>query len=313
MSGRPRQRSRVLLGTAIILALLGCGIGIFFLDDLVALLRSSYHVVAVLPEAPRVGPGSPVWVGGKEVGRVRTVGLLPAQADSTARVVLVLELPGRVRPQVRRDSRVRITSLNVMGAPVVDISPGSPDQRVIGPGDTLRGPARIHGPDLMARARQLRADLDSALAPLDQLRAPAAQRLTALRLVQGRLDSAGLAYRQLRQTLAASPLLGAWQSGELSAALARSQAEVSEMVAALEQLRARARATGLASEATELGEHAAALRRSFALLQDSMQMGGGTLDRLARDSALVKAIAGARAALDSLLADSRRRPLRYVF
>jgi len=309
----PRQGKRALLGGAIILLLLGLATAIFLLDDLIAHFQASYELVAVLPEAPRLVAGSRVWVGGNDVGEVRTVALLPAQPDTGATVALVVRLPGRVRNQVRQDSRVRITSVSLMGAPVVDITPGSAGAAVLRPGDTLRPRHRLAGAVVLARATALGAALDSALAELRALQPDVQRRLASLERVRGRLAAAQSEYRQLQRDLRASPLLAGVQSGDLSAALARSGHSLGSLLQALQQLQERARGHGLSTNTTALAARAAALQRSLGELQAALRAQGGTLDRLARDSALVRALAGARMELDSLLADARRRPLRYGF
>lgn len=313
MSARARQGKRALLGSAIILGLMALGAGIFLLDDIIARFRSSYQVVAVLPEAPRLATGSRVWVAGNDVGDVRTVALLPAHPDGQSAVALVLRLPGRVREQVRQDSRVRITSLNVLGVPVLDISPGNPSAAALRPGDTLYAARALSRAEVLARAARFRATLDTALAELRALQGPVEQRLASYQRVQLQLAAAQAEYQQLRVQLQASPLVAGLQSGELSAALDQSRATMTELLQALRDVPERMRASGLNANASALGARAAALQRSLAALQDTMRQRGGTLDRLGRDSALVRALAGARLELDSLLADVRRRPLRYVF
>lgn len=313
MSGRARQGRRALLGGAIILGLMALAAGIFLLDDIAARFRSSYQVVAVLPEAPRLVPGSRVWVAGSDVGDVRTVALLPARPDGEAAVALVLRLPGRVRAQVRQDSRVRITSVNLLGAPVVDISPGNASAAALRPGDTLYAARQPSGAAVLARAARFRSTLDSALAELRALQGPAERRLASYQRVRLQLAAAQAEYQHLRDQLQASPLAAGWRSGELSTALDQGRATVTELLRALASVQERMRASGLSANASALGARTAALQRSLAALQDTMRQGGGTLDRLGRDSALVRALAGARLELDSLLADVRRRPLRYVF
>jgi len=313
VSAHPRQGKRALQGSTIIIALLALATGIFLLDDIIARLRSSYELVAVLPEAPRLAAGSRVWVGGNDVGEVRSVSLLPSRGDSSTRVALALRLPGRVREQVRRDSRVRITAVNLLSTPVLDISPGSARASRLSPGDTLRGARAADRTAVLARAAALRASVDSALAGLSALRAPAARRLAALEQVTRQLADARLGYQQLRRDLEANPLLNGVRSGELSASLGRSRARLTEVLASLGEVQRRAQASGLSGNAAGMVARAEALQRSLSALQATMHEQGGTMERLARDSALVRALAGARAQLDSLLADTRRNPLRYVF
>jgi ABC-type transporter Mla subunit MlaD len=313
VSGQPRQGKRALLGGAIIGALIALAGGIFLLDDILAALRAPYEVVAVLPQAPRLAAGSRVWVGGKDVGEVRSVALLPAGGDGSGRVALALSLPAEVREQVRQDSRVRITAVNTMGAPVVDIVPGSTATAPLAPGDTLRSARLVDRAAVLARSVAFRASLDSALSELRALRAPLEQRLAGLQRATAQLAAASREYRRLQAALAASPLVASVGSGELNASLARSRTTVAALLAALADAQQRVRSSGLDANFKAMTARAGALQRSLAELQSEMREGGGTLDRLARDSALVRAIAAARTELDSLLVEARRNPLRFVF
>jgi ABC-type transporter Mla subunit MlaD len=308
-----RHGLRTLQGGAIIGALVALATTIFLLDDIIARLRSPYDLVAVLPEAPRLAAGSRVWVAGNDVGVIRSVALLPARADGTPRVAIGLQLPGRVRDQVRQDSHVRITAVNQMGAPVIDITPGSGRAARLAPGDTLRAVSRVDRGVVLARAARFRASLDSAAVEMRALQGPAARRLAGLEQAGRQLAAAGLAYRALQRDLEASTLFDGLSSGELSALLAHGGAQLGTMLTVMQQVSERARDSGLSGNAAALSARAASLQRSLSELHAALREQGGTADRLARDSALVKALTAARAELDSLLADARRNPLRYVF
>lgn len=313
MSGQRRQGRRALLGGAIIAALIALGAGIFVLDDILAAFRAPYEVVAVLPKAPRLAAGSRVWVGGKDVGEVRSIALLPARDDGESRVALALSLPGEVREQVRQDSRVRITAVNALGAPVVDIVPGSTAAAPLAPGDTLRSLRQVDRAAVLARSAAFRASLDTALAEMRALQAPLAQRLAGFERATAQLATASTEYQRLRAAMAASPLLESLGSGELNASISRSRATLAALLDALAGAQQRMRSSGLNANVQTMNARATALQRSLADLQSEMRAGGGTLDRLARDSALVRAIAAARTELDSLLVEARRNPLRFVF
>jgi len=301
------------LGGVLTLALVALGAGIFLLDDILARFRSVYAVVAVLPEAPRLAAGARVWVGGNDVGEVRTVALIQGEDAATSRVALELLLPGRVREQVRGDSRVRVTAVSMMSAPVIDILPGTSATPALAPGDTLYPAPGVDREALRARALAVRLALDSALAELRGLQPPLQRRLQAMAQVQLQLTGAEREYTRLMSDLRASPLLTAWQSGELGATLAHSSETLSATLSALQQLQQRAGQSGLAAGTAGLTARAGALQQALASLQSAMRERGGTLDRMARDSALVRALASARMELDSLLADARRNPWRYVF
>lgn len=296
-----------------ILLLAGLAAFVFLLDPILARLRSTYTLVVMLPEAPQLATGSRVWVSGRDVGKVTEVGFMPSGSDTTSRIFLHVELPAEVRELVRRDSRVRVTSERMIGEPVIDILPGSASAAVLQPGDTLRVPRRPSPAQVLARARSARLSLDTAVQELQALRAPVAQRLASFDVVQQRLAAAQREYGLLAADLRASPALAALGDGGLQTSLTDARNTLAQLAQAFRSLQERAAAAGVQDGAQRLGATSARLQQTLAELEREMRVQGGTVDRLMRDSALVKALAGARAELDSVIADAKRNPLRYVF
>src|SRR5690606_29741707 len=108
MSTYRAQDRRAVVGMLLILGLTALGLAIFYLDVIQRALRPTYSVHVLLPDAPGVRPGTPVTVAGITAGQVTRIALAPVNSDSLAKAVLTLELGTAVRPQVRRDSDVRL-------------------------------------------------------------------------------------------------------------------------------------------------------------------------------------------------------------
>lgn len=314
MTAGTRQTKRAWLGAGIIVLLFAVAVTIFVLEAIVQRLRPTYTVVAVLHDAPALVAGSRVWVSGRDVGEVREVSLVPPGGDSLARIAAVLELPTSVRQHVRGDSPLRVTSENLIGEPVIDIGVGSAASPALAAGDTLRQGERLDAAAVMARAANFRASLAEALAEMQALQAPVERRMAGFERVRLQLGQAQQEYALLMADVRASPTLALFTGGDgVGASLQQSQATLRELMGALQQVRSRAESTGAAGNARALAASARQLQQSLAELEAVMRAEGGTVDRLLRDSALVHAIAAARAELDSLIADAKRRPFRYVF
>src|SRR5215510_3207840 len=104
---RQNQRRRFISGLVLIGAAIALSAFVFFLADVRAAFEHRYHLVIVYASAPRLRIGSPVWVGGHEIGRVTKIALLPARTDSTPRVAVTAEIPRKYQPLIRDDSRAR--------------------------------------------------------------------------------------------------------------------------------------------------------------------------------------------------------------
>jgi hypothetical protein len=114
--------------------------------------------------------------------------------------------------------------------------------------------------------------------------------------------------------VAARPASALLRDPAFDAALRRTREHAEELPRLIE------RARGSAGGAADVGAALARLQARADTLADRLAEAGaaldnpnGTLARMQQDSALVRAIHAARAELDSLVADARRNPLRYVF
>jgi len=310
----PRQRRRVLLGTLILAALVGVATLIFFLDDLIGALRTEYAIHAVVPGAPGLVVGSPVWLDGRETGVVSAVGVLSAVDDTVPRVLVRITLPVGVRSQIRTDSEVRLTSVNVMSERAVDITSGSAAAPVLPDGDTLYGSRRPTAVELTARTRRVRAELNAVLGELRSYAPAVRTRLAQTERAFQRLGLAADEAGQIQAAMAANPGMRLLREPAFTAALDSVRLHADELGALVTTLSERTAATGEVRTAlARLQLRSDSLRVQLAAATRALENPNGTLARMQQDSALVHAIAAARAELDSLIADVRRNPLRYVF
>jgi phospholipid/cholesterol/gamma-HCH transport system substrate-binding protein len=310
----PRQRRRTLLGMLIILGLVGAAMLVFFLDAIIGAFHRRYEIVALVPDAPGVAAGTPVWVGGKEVGSVVTVAILPSSADTLGRVAVTLLLPRHVQPQVRTDSRVRLTSASLMSEAAIDIVPGSAAAAALAEGDTLRTVPGLTREQLTQQAAAVREDLRAVLASVQELAPLIGERMEATRRAFAGLDAAMVEARQIQAGLRSNPGVELLRDPAFRQSLEQARGHAAELPATFARLQDRAGAAGevrvaIARLQARADSLAAQLDAAAALLDQP----AGTLGRLQHDDALGNAIDAARASLDSLVAEVRRNPLRFVF
>lgn len=313
MPTRGRQGRQVAIGAAIIAALTLVALLIFFLSDILRHARDTYHLVAVFEQAPRLRVGSEVWIGGYPVGHVARIEFLYPDPDGGGRLALILEIPTRFRSFIRRDSYVRVSGYRLLGDPAVDVVPGSPDQPQLQPGDTLRAFPHLTLDQLLAKGNAARAALDSlrasvaALDPLVRARAPSFARAGAA------LDAARAEYGRLAEQFDGGALELFLQDSAWRASLARLEAASRQIRDALRQAR-RPTPTGDPGAALQgLVRRTEPLSQQLDHLKALLAHPDGSLGRLAQDSALVTALRRARAQLDSLAAEARADPLRFIF
>jgi phospholipid/cholesterol/gamma-HCH transport system substrate-binding protein len=309
-----RQRRRPLYGGLLIAALVGGAALVFFLADIFALFERRYSIVALVPDAPGIASGTPVWIGGKPAGEVVQLGFMPTGADTVERVWVELKLPRHVQEQVRTDSRVRLTAAALIGERVVDILPGSATAPVLQPGDTLRLKERLSAAEVTARAAVVRADLDTLLVQFRALTPALRTRMDETRRAFAAMDAAMLEVRRMSADAERNPGLALVRDTGFAASLQRARAHAAELPAAVDQLRERVGATGeLAPALARLQLRADTLRAQLDAASALLAQPDGFAGRFRHDAALLNAVHEARLSLDSLIAEARRNPLRFVF
>src|SRR5437868_8602269 len=93
----------------------------------------------VTDEAPGVLTGTEVWLAGEHEGLVKDVSFRPPTVDNSERILIKTELLKDALPSVRRDSYAQIRpGGNLIGTPVVYISPGTTASPGLREGDTIR-------------------------------------------------------------------------------------------------------------------------------------------------------------------------------
>lgn len=305
-----RQQRHTLKGLLLIAALAAITLVLFLLDPLIAALRSDREVVVVTREALAIGPGAPVWIAGHTVGAVSTVEFLPVTGpDTEPRLALTLLVASGDASQIRRDAEVRITSANMVGKPVIDILPGSPSAPALAANDTLYMREPFSNAELIAQATGLRAAMDSLIVAAEPVSARAAERMAGLTRIQESFAGSQAELARLSDAIAGSAALAFTEDPALARALQRLRRAGADVATLTGD---GGNAARVHAAFAPLAAHAARLSAQL----DSLRLGGGangTFARMQNDSALAVALRLTQAQLDSLIAEAKSNPLRFVF
>lgn len=179
-----KYKNEVLVGVAVIAAIIVAVLGVRFLEGL-PLLGGGYSVVAVFDDAQGMTTGSPVRVSGVRVGQVESLRL----SDDSRHVFARLAISPGV--QIPRRSTVSTVGLAALGDVSVSITPGPPGPEVLSHNDTLYAQP---SPDLLAL---LQDNAERLFGEADTLLSAAAGTFTTAEALLA--DTQG----DIRQTLAA--------------------------------------------------------------------------------------------------------------
>ena len=304
------------LGLAALGIVAAGAVGVLKFARVGALHGDTARLFAATPHGRGVLPGSEVWLDGQKVGVVREVGFRPPSADTTARVLLSLEVLTEALPLIARDAPIEVRAGgSLIGSPVVAISSDAGRSPRVREGDTL----------VSRRSRELdqaRADLAAATSEVPQI-------VDNLKVLAAQLRSA-------RSTLGALGIEGPEELGATSAAagtLVRTvtngggtvglmmrrgtpMAQVQHAMALADSVRqlldGPSTSIGRLRRDSTLLRTVDALTRDLARVQAALIEPRGTAGRVLHDSALVRQVAQTRAEMDALATDLRRNPLRYL-
>lgn len=221
------------------------------------------HLYVATDNATGVIRGADVWDSGERIGEVEGTSLRPVSVDTSQRVLVRIAIPHDLAPRIRRDTRAQIRpGTSMFGAPVVYLSGGTVGAATLRDGDTL--------------VAQPQSAFDETRAAV----AVAVDQIPALRADVESLTS---------QLFSGSGTVGERQGIVLDALTTdlKRRTRTTKPVSAADSAR-----DALLAEAPRALAETDSLRRLITLA-------GGTLDRLDRDSAFVRAVRSTRAEIDS--------------
>lgn len=281
-----------------------------------ALHGRTLRLLAAVPDATGVLPGTEVWLAGQKVGVVKAVGFRSPTADPALRVLLTLDVLAEYRPQIRRGAQVAVRpGTSLIGSPVLAVATPRGAGAPVRDGDTLFADPRFQFEAIRTRVTTS-AGTELPII-LDNLRVLAVQ----LRTAQGTLGALGVngvdrlaaTERVLERLAARASATGGTVDRVRTGTLPRRARTILARVSALRaRLEDPGTSTGRFRTDSTLWRSVDSLRTDLAVLQRLADSPDGTVGRLRHDAALRRELEASRVELDALFADARRNPLRYV-
>jgi hypothetical protein len=317
MSRRTRWKD-LTIGLAALCAVAGVALAILILCR-PGRLRGKTVTVYVTADAARgLIPGSEVWLDGQKVGLVKSVKFRPATVSAKERLVLRLDVLDNARNRLRVDSRVDIRSgTSIIGDQVVYLSSGTARRRGVAEGDTIHGGKQsdIEGmtADMALASREFPGIIENVKLLRDQMQT-AEGTLGALGLEKG-----GPELRLVRAK--SSRIMSKWFQpngtfGHVVNGRGLLQARAKNAMAQVDSIRAL-----LASNQHSLGRFRRdstlviemdRVRNELANVERLADSPTGTIGRMRTDSTIAHNVHQDIAALDSLFADAKKHPFKYI-
>jgi phospholipid/cholesterol/gamma-HCH transport system substrate-binding protein len=262
--------------------------------------------------------GTEVWLDGQRIGSVSAVDFRPPSVNTKDRLVIALRLLEEPRPHIRRNSKAQVRAgSSLIGDQVVFLSSGTLDQPPVVEGDTLRAVEQTDLEGLSSEAAMASKEFPAIIANVKLLGAQLRGATGTLGAIGG--DDGTLDFEPIREHT--RRLLGDLldSRGTLWLAVRQSnewRAAATNALSVADSLRKLAgsddHSLGRFRRDSTLARDVAAARATLATLQELASSPDGALGRFRTDSAIVLSLKSNRLALDSLMRDIKRHPLRYL-
>ena len=135
---RPIAWRQLVPGVVILAVIIIAALAVLVFARVGALHGDTYRLYVLSDDARGVISGTEVWLAGQKIGAVREISFRPVTSDSLGRLAVALDILDRYKPTIRGDSRAEFRSGSTpIGATIVSITIGSPDQPVLDADDTI--------------------------------------------------------------------------------------------------------------------------------------------------------------------------------
>ncbi|MFT5441813.1 MAG: phospholipid/cholesterol/gamma-HCH transport system substrate-binding protein [Myxococcota bacterium] len=129
------RRLSLIVGTFFMISLAALGVAVLSLSSESGLFTSYYRIYGNFNNVQGLLAGAPVWMAGKEVGRVDEVVFTEFGSDKP--ILVTMRINRSIQTRVRSDSVASIGTIGVLGDSYIEIAPGSPDGAVLIDGETI--------------------------------------------------------------------------------------------------------------------------------------------------------------------------------
>ena len=317
------RRARV--GALVVGGLLLLGYGVYRVGEIFDVFAQRYSLVAMVPNVAGLREGALVALAGQRVGQVKHIDFIPVedkQGDNN--LVLELKISEEVRAQIRTDSRAVLRAQGLLGDKYIDISPGSQSAIVLQEGDTVqteqvmdieqflaRGGAILDSASLaVADVRRITRGLAKGKGTMGQLLTDEQlyqRMMSATTQLQGTLaqfsNPNGTVGRLMQDPALYDRLISAVSRVDtLGGAILRGQGSLGKLIQS-DQL------YGMVFSGVSRADSALT---DFGGLLSRLNNGKGALQKLSSDPELYDAFLKAVVDLQTLIADLRANPKKYV-
>lgn len=314
---KPTRWQDLKIGILSTLGVVVVALGVLIFGRVGTLHGKTFTLYVTTGEARGVIRGTEVWLDGQKVGLVRGIGFQPPSTVPRDRLVITLKVLSSAKEHIRLDTRVQVRAgTSVIGDQVVYLSSGTAKMREVAAGDTIHATRQVDFESESSRAAEASKEFPEII---DNVKLLTAQ----LKSVNSTLGALGVDQGDSRieqVKLRASRLMTRLSSGDGTIPMAMSNSDLltaraKRTMAQVDSIRALVgsgdHSLGRFRRDSTLVGSVTRVRNELSALQQQALSPNGSIGRFRTDSAIVMNIHRDLVALDSLIADMKKHPLRY--
>ena len=315
---RPTSWKDLVPGLIASLVVIGAAAAILVFGSVGRLHGKTVTIYVTSDGARGIITGSEVWLDGQKIGLVRSIAFRPPSTNPRERLVIELAVLKDAASKLRVDSHVEIRpGANLIGDQVVYLSSGTAKTRGVAPGDTIHGGEQTD-------IEQMTSDVAIASKEfpgiIENVKLLAAQ----LQATEGTLGAFGIekggpglsAARVKTSRLMARITSGEGTLGRGMNAVGDVKARAARAMAQVDSIRTLVSSDkfslGRFRRDTTLSSSLAAVRGDLADVVRLSENPNGPVGRARTDTVIVRNLHRSLVAIDSLIADMKKHPLRYI-
>lgn len=282
-----------------------------------ALHGDTFSLSFLVDEARGMIPGSEVWLEGQKIGLVKRIEFRPPSADTMGRLRVEIEVLTQYQPQIRRDSKVEIRNGgSLIGAPVVYLSVGSPNEPVLENGARLRRGQQVDIEGVASRFAIASRDLPQIIANIKAINGGAARAID--RLGVGNREPGTVSFNTVTEHASRLGERATGGSGTMGLVmrdtqlLARARRALAHADTAQRLLQSARGPLGKLRNDSTLLRQIADARDEISIVRALVVERRGSAGRFLADSAIVQQLTRFERELGETMRDLKKNPGRYI-
>ncbi len=158
------RRSEIRAGVFLLLSFVIVMVMVFAVSDIQSLFKKKKEVRVLFSSSEGLEKNAPVRYSGMKIGKVDGIRVAPEYKDQVEVTLSVYR-----DTVVKEDTKASIKTLGLVGGKYVELSSGSPEARLLGPGEILKGEESLKIEDLTRAALNVVGKLTNIANNLDRL------------------------------------------------------------------------------------------------------------------------------------------------